>query len=164
MNFDPVASLYNAVPTDWMILGAFAIFAAFDCLRSGARRACTLALALPIALLLFSASGKAAFLGGITEQFSTPILEAVLLGILVVVSYVLIGRIGLSWGGESGQTIQAALGGVALTAILTTFWLATPALDALWRFGPDAQAVFGEAYRFWWLLGSYAVLAFVRNG
>ncbi|OGG79171.1 hypothetical protein A3A39_03575 [Candidatus Kaiserbacteria bacterium RIFCSPLOWO2_01_FULL_54_13] len=163
MNLDSLTSLFAAVPTDWMIIGSFAILAAFDCVRSGARRVCTLALALPPTVILAESLSKAEILGGITGQFSTPMLEAVLFGILLVGMYVLIARIGLSWGEEAGQTIQAALAGVALTAIVVTIWIATPALDQLWNFGPQVQQIFGESYRFFWLLGSFAALAFVRS-
>lgn len=31
------------------------------------------------------------------------------------------------------------------------------------RFGDQVQAVFGEAYRFWWLAASYITLAAVRS-
>lgn len=163
MGFDSLAGIYSSIPTDWLILGSITIFIAFDILRSGARRAVSAALALPIALMLFAAAENAVVVGDIARQFETPPLQAALIGILFVVLYVLIGRMGLTWGGEAGQTIQAALGGVALTAIATTFWVAIPPLNSLWTFGPDVQLVFGESYRFFWLIGSYAALAFVRN-
>lgn len=163
MNLDAITSVFSSVPTDWMILGVLSIFVAFDILRSGARRACTAALALPIALLLFVTTENVVFLSDVISQFSTPILQAVLVGILFAAAYVVVNRISLSWGGETGQTIQAALGGVAVTAIFATLWLATPALDSVWQFGPSVQEIFGESYRFFWLFGAYAALAFVRN-
>lgn len=163
MNLDAITSVFSSVPTDWLILGVFAILAAFDILRNGARRASTAALALPVALLLFVTTENTVFIGEIVRQFSTPVLQAVLIGILFAAMYVAIARIGLSWGSEAGQTIQAAVGGVALTAIIATLWLATPALQEVWQFGPQVQEIFGESYRFFWLLGSYAALAFVRS-
>jgi len=162
MNFEAIMSAFTAIPADWLVLGALAIFAAFDIVRSGARRVCTLALAIPLGTVFFLASEKAMFIGGIISQFSGPV-EAILLGVFVVVGYFLIARIGLSWGGESGQAIQAALGGVALAAILATIWVATPALQELWPFGASSREIFGESYRLWWLLGAYAALAYVRN-
>lgn len=163
MSFDSITNLFAAVPTDWIIIGAFAIFAAFDALRSGARRICTLALALPPSALLFVVLPNTVVLGSVAAQFSTPLLEAVLFLIIFAIVYILIGRIGLSWGGEAGQTIQAALAGVAAATIVAVFWLQVPALDTLWHFGPQVQLIFGEAYRFWWLMASYAALAFVRS-
>lgn len=163
MNLDSLISLYNAVPTDWMIIGAVAIFAAFDTLRSGARRTCTFAFALPVTYVLIGSVPQAVVLGGIAGQFSTPLLQAILFFIILAVIYVTVSRIGLSWGGEAGQTIQAALAGVAGTALLVVFWLQIPALSTLYHFGADVQNIFGESYRFFWIIGSYAALAFVRN-
>ncbi len=163
MNLDSITAIYNSIPTDWMIIGALAIFAAFDCLRSGARRICTLVLALPPTVLLIESLPRTAILGSIVGQFATPLLGAVLFFIILVAVYILIHRIGLSWGSESGQTIQAALAGVAVMVIVVTFWIQIPALDSLWHFGAQVHAIFGEAYRFWWLIGSYAALAFVRS-
>lgn len=151
------------IPTDWIILGFFALFAAFDILRASAKRVVTLALALPVGMAFFLASENAIVLAGIVEQFSTSVMQAILLGIFIVVSYIFIARMGLEHSEEAGQTIQAALGGVALTALVATFWITTPSLDSLWHFGPQVQAIFSETYRFWWFIGSYAVLAFIRN-
>ncbi len=163
MNLDSLTSLYNAVPTDWMIIAVLAIFAAFDALRSGARRIASLSLALPVAALLFGAISSAAFLGDAVAQFSSPVPQAALFFILLIGIYILINRIGLAWGSESGQTLQAALAGVAAVALAVVIWIQIPALDALWHFGPQMQLIFGETYRFWWLIGSYAALAFVRS-
>lgn len=162
MNVDSITAIYASIPTDWMIIGVFAIFAAFDALRSGARRTVQLALALPLAAILVVSLSSATVLGSIVGQFSTPILQAILFFIILAIMYVVIGRIGLSWGEETGQTIQAALTGVAATAVVLVFWLQIPALGALWHFGPQVEVIFGEGYRFFWLIGSYAALAFVR--
>jgi len=163
MSFETITSYVASVPIDWIIIGAFTIFAAFDALRSGARRACTLALALPTTVLLSTSISKAAILGSVTEQFSNSVLGAILFGIVFVIVYILIARIGLAWGNEGRQPIQAALTGVAVTSIVVTIWVATPPLDALWHFGPQVQMVFGESYRFWWLFAGYAALAYVRG-
>lgn len=163
MSLDAIMSAFSGIPTDWLIIGSFALLLAFDAVRAGARRICLLALALPAAVLLVESLPDAALLGGIAVQFSTPVLEAVLFFIVLAVMYVIVGRIGLAWGGEAGQTLQAALAGVAATALVVTFWIQVPALDSIWHFGPQVQDIFGESYRFFWLLGSYAALAFVRN-
>lgn len=163
MDLDAITAFYASISVDWTIIGVFAILAAFDALRVGARRACTLALALPAAALFVESLTNAAFLGSVIEQFSTPVLGAILFFIIFAVVYILIGRMGFSWGGEAGKTLQSALAGVAATALLVTFWVNIPALDTLWHFGPQIQTIFGEGYRFWWLIGSYAALAFVRN-
>src|SRR3989344_2442016 len=163
MNLDSVTTLFAGIPTDWLILCVFAILAASETFRSGARTACVLALALPVGLVVFLAAENAAIIGSFVGQFSTATLQAVLLCILIVAAYMVVNLIGLEWGGQGGQTIQAALTGVALTAIVVTFWLATPALGEVWQFGPSGQEIFGESYRFFWLAGSYVALAFARS-
>ena len=77
--------------------------------------------------------------------------------------YILVGSIGISYGSESGRPLQAALGGIAAAAIIIVVWMGMPVLNDLWNFGTQVQSIFGEAYRFWWLIGSYAALAFVRR-
>src|SRR3989344_7894362 len=156
MDVSSITNSFAGVPTDWILLGALALLAALECLRSGARRICQLALALPLGTVLFLATGKAAILENFIGTSSEPFLGALLFGALIAVSYLIVGRIGIEWGSESGQTVSAALGGVALSALFAVFWISVPALDALWHFGPQAQMMFGEAYRFWWLIGSYA--------
>jgi len=163
MNLEVITGFFAGIPTDWLIIGVFALLFALDAVRAGARRICLLALALPVTVVLVANLPKAALLGSVTAQFSTPILGAVLFVIVLVVMYILIGRIGLAWGGEAGQTIQAAISGVAIAALVVTFWLQVPELDSIWHFGTQVQNIFGEGYRFFWLFGSYAALAFVRN-
>lgn len=163
MNLDSITSFFVSIPVDWMIIGGFALLAALDCVRSGARRVSQLSLAFPLSALLMQSLPGVYILGDIASQFSTPLMQALILGILFVALYLFLGRIGLSWGGEAGQPIQAALAGVAATGIVVTMWVATPSLQSLWQFGPQVQEVFGETYRFFWLIGAFAALAFVRN-
>ena len=161
--FDTVISFFTQLPADWIVLGAFVIIAALDVMRSGAKRVCTLALALPAAALVFSVLQNAAIIGDISRQFSSPVLQGVLFAIVFVVMYILVGSIGISYGSESGRPLQAALGGIAAAAIIIVIWMGTPVLNDLWNFGTQVQLIFGEAYRFWWLIGSYAALAFIRK-
>lgn len=163
MNFDAVVSVATGVPVDWMVIGGFTLLAALDCVRSGARRVSQLSLAFPLAALLMQSLPQAFILGDVADQFSTPLMQALLLGVVFVSLYILIGRIGLSWGGEEGLAIQAAIAGVAASGIVVTMWIATPPLQSLWHFGPQVQEIFGETYRFWWLLGSFAALAYLRS-
>src|SRR3990167_4715631 len=161
--FDTVIRFFTQLPVDWIVIGAFVIIAAFDCLRSGANRVSTLALALPAAALVFSALAGAVIIGDIAGQFASPMLQGVLFAIVFVVMYILVGSIGISYGSESGRPLQAALGGIAAAAIIIVVWMGMPVLNDLWNFGTQVQSIFGEAYRFWWLIGSYAALAFVRR-
>src|SRR3989338_11595793 len=102
MNLDAAASIVSSVPIDWMIIGGFTLLAALDCVRSGARRVSQLTLAFPLAALLMQSLPQAYMLGDISSQFSTPFMQALILGLLFVVLYLFLGRIGLSWGGEEG--------------------------------------------------------------
>lgn len=160
--FTQVSNFFSGVPVDWFVIGGITLIAAFDCVRMGTRRVVQVALALPLSALLMQSLPKAFILGEATSQFTTPLMQAVLLGFVFAVLYVLMGRIGIAWGGEGGQPVQAALAGVAITGILITMWIVTPALDSLWHFVPQIQDIFGEQYRFWWLLGSFGALAYVR--
>jgi hypothetical protein len=163
MDLGAITSFLATLQMDWVILGAFALLAALDTIRSGAHRVVLFALALPGALLVFTSIPSTAFLAGIAEQLGTPIMQAGLFLGLVALFFILIGRIGLSRGGGAGQSIQAALAGVAGAALLATFWLQVPALDSLWHFGPGVVTIFGEGYRAIWLVGSYAILAYVHR-
>jgi hypothetical protein len=161
--FDGVIGFFAGLPGDWIAIGAFILIAAFDIMRSGAKRVCTLGLALPAAALVFSALSSAVIIGDIAGQLSSPILQGVLFVLTFVVMYILVGSIGISYGSESGRPLQATLGGIAAAAIVIVIWMGIPVLRDLWSFGPQVQMIFGEAYRFWWLIGSYAALAFSRN-
>lgn len=163
MDFEALKSAFVALPIDWVIIAVFAIIASFDAMRKGPGRISALALALPVALLLTSAFPRAAFLEQIATQASTPLLSAVVFLIFAVALFFLLRRMDTSYGIEYGQPLQSVLAGCAATAILVVVWLEVPALQSLWQFGDDVQKIFGEGYRFWWLISSYASLAFVRN-
>lgn len=150
-------------PTDWIIIGAVAALVAFDTLRNGGTRASALALALPAALYVLAALPKALFIGDVSKQFSTPLLQTVLFGIVFVALYVLTYRIIGFYSTSTGAPIEALLTGLAATAILLIVWLQVPSFDSLWHFGPQVHAVFAESYRFWWLGASYLALAFARS-
>ena len=152
-----------SVPLVWIILGALLILIAFDVLRNGASRACAVALALPGAVLLKSLLPSAFLIGDLTAELSTSVLDGVLFLILFASLYLLVRRMDRSYVGEGGQAIQALLCGAATVAILVVIWLQVPALVGLWQFGPGVAAIFGIEYAFWWLFGSYAVLAFLRD-
>ena len=162
-SFAPAANFFASIPTDWLLIGAFAVLVTFDTLKNGARRSCTVALALPIAAFLAGALPQSEIVGPLYVQSSTPIFTVGLFAALFIATYALISRFGLSWGDDAGQALHAALAGVAATAIVITMWIATPSLDGLWHFGSQVQNIFGEGYRFFWIFASYAVLAFVRN-
>ncbi len=163
MTLNAATGFFSYIPTDWIIIFALAVFIAFDALRSGFGRATAIALSLAATLFLASSLSQARILSGVAGQFSTPVLKAVLFGIIFVFVYLLVRRITATYRAHSGEIIQSLMAGAAATAVLVTIWLAAPELQSVWHFGPQVQAVFGEQYRFWWMALSYLALAFVRG-
>lgn len=163
MDLSFVTGMFTSLPTDWIILGAAAAFIALDALRSGSGRAMALVVSTPVALLLFSAFKNAAVLASLGTQLTTPLLQAVLFIVLTFAVFLLVRRMSANWISDSGAPLQALLAGLAATAVLTVTWVSIPAFDALWDFGGQVRNIFGEPYRFWWVLGALATLAFIRR-
>ena len=159
-----LTSVFHSLPLDWVILGGIVVVIGIDSLRSGVGRACALAAALPIALLLHSLLTKAALIGSLGVLSGSTLAQALTFGGIVLLSYVLVRRMGLEYlDGGMGEPIQAVLAGGAVAILFNIIWLQVPALDTLWHVGPQIQAVFAENFRLWWLLGAYAALAFARG-
>lgn len=158
-----VTAVLGHIPIDWIVIFVCFLFIAFDTFRSGAGRASALALAFPVSAVLLSVLPSALVVGPIASQLSTPVLQAVLFAIVFAITYWLIHRIGVFYGSEAGQPLSTLLTGLAGTAIVLVFWVHSPALEAVWHFSSSIESLFAEGYRFWWLVGSYAVFAFVRG-
>lgn len=157
---DAVRGLFDAVPLDYFFLGGFALLIALDALRGGTGRASAIAAALPAAALAFSYAIDTPVLGG---ALSSPTIEAGFFLVLSIAMYFALRRMGLEFvSGGMGQPIQAALAGVAVTAVVAVVWMHVPALQTVWEFGPQLQTVFAEQFRLFWLAGAYAALAFAR--
>ena len=164
MDLQNVLATTSTLPFEWVAIIGFALIVAVDIVTYGARKECALALALPLAAFLSGLISQSAFLDGVVTQYAaTPYASTGIFLGLTILSVLLVYRIGLSEGIESGQPLLAALGGVALTAIVLTIWTHEPMLQALWHFGPHVQTIFADQYRFFWLAGGYLVLAFVRS-
>lgn len=163
MDFGSIGGFATNIPVDWFIIGACALIFAFDTWRNGSSRVCAIALALPISMLLMSMLPNAFFIGGLAGELTSPALGAMVFFIFFAALYLLMRRINSVYGGETGHPLHALISGLAGAAILVVIWLEVPALSGLWQFDGSTAAIFGEAYRFWWLLGSYATLAFVRS-
>lgn len=163
MDFDAVMNFVESLPLDWVIIAGFAVLLAFDTLRSGAGRVAALAMALPGAMLLASVFPQAAFVGTLSEQLATPLLQGVLFLIFATALFLLIRRMDPLYGSEAGQPVSALLAAGGGTAILVVVWLQVPALAAVWQFSDSVATVFGNPYAFWWLIGSFATIAFVRS-
>ena len=162
-SFSSFSALVTVWQTDWIIIGAFAALVALDALRAGSSRAAALSLAMPLSVFAFSELSQTIPIAPFLTQFSAPIAQAVLFGIIVAVLFLFIKRILGMWGDNSEGPLQALLAGIACAGVAATVWLQIPALDSLWHFGPQVQLIFGEAYRLWWLVGAAAILAYVRS-
>jgi hypothetical protein len=155
-------NIFSHWPTDYILILAALAFIALDALWNGPARASAVALALPFTFFILDAIPHTYLLVGISSQFSTPVLQTVLFAIILVPLYFLIHRI-LGFYADSSGPLDALIVGAASTAILLVFWMDVPALQTIWHFGVPITNVFGEAYRLWWLLGSFVALAFVRS-
>lgn len=163
MNLAALMSVFSNIPLDWVVIAVFAFIMAADALRGGPSRATALALALPLTLLVAGALPDARLMGGIASQLTSPLLSVIFDGILLVIVFICMYRITDTYSADSAHPIQALFSGVAVAAIAVVVWLQIPALDSVWHFGPQIQALFGEVYRFWWLLIAYIALAFARG-
>ncbi len=149
-------------PIDWIVIAVFACVVALETFRAGSNRAAALALALPAALMVLAALPTAFFIGPMVSQFSGGMQGAVLFSVVLFGLFILIHKMFGFYGDSSGSFFQALIAGIATAAIAIVVWLQEPALQALWHFGPQVQAVFAEAYRFWWILLAYIALAVSR--
>ena len=162
MDLSALSAVATHWPIDWILIGAFAAFAALDGIRSGPTRATSLMLSLPAALLLVANLPDALFIGALVAQFTTPLAQAGVFAIVTAVLFFVIHRSIFAFSNGLAP-LQALITGIAATIVLVIVWLQVPGLETVWNFGDQARAVFGEAYRFWWLAGSYIALAIVRN-
>lgn len=163
MNFDAITGIFAGIPYDWIGLGLFALFLAFDSLRNGIGRACALSLALPIALFFHTIIDRTIVLKDL------PMLDAqgmpaagIFLGI-VLVTYFLVRRMGVEHMESGiGEPIQSLFAAAAATAVLIVVYLQSPFMEA-WGLSGVLQQFFAEGYRLFWLVGAYAMLAFARG-
>lgn len=161
---DTLTSLVANWPADWIVIGALAAFLALDTLRSGISRTAAFSLSLPATILIFHVSKQAFGLSLLTKDITTSILESALFFAIAVIMYFLARRtLPGGYGLGAGGPIQALAAGVAGAAVIVIAWLSTPALEALWAFGPQVKALFSEGYRFWWVIGAYSALALARG-
>ncbi len=161
---ETVTGLFASVPVDFFILGGIVLVLAVDSMRSGIGRAAALAVALPLGLLLYSLVSKAVVLKDIEFLTSSSLVQAGTLAVIIVLSYLLVRRMGLEYvDGGLGEPVQSTLAAAAVSVIFAVVWLQMPALSDIWQFGPKIETVFSEAFRLPWLIGAYAALAFARG-
>jgi len=149
---------------DWIIIIALIVLVAGESLRSGTNKAIALSLALPLGYVMYGFLQNAAFLqNSLAGEAANPTAQAVIFLGLLIVAFLLVYRCVSFYGASSGGMFGSAVVGISTVIILLVFWLQVPALSTLWKFGPQIQSVFAEAYRFWWLIGAYFVLAAFRS-
>lgn len=163
MNVSSLTSSFTNTPVDYIIIAVVIAIITIDAMRSGPSKAAALALALPLAYVLFAALPAAYLLGTAVSSMSDPRAKAAIFLVLLAVLWVLIKMTIGSFLDMSGSALGAILVGLATTAIALVVWLSVPELTDLWKFGPQIHAVFAAPFGFWWLLLSVAALAFARR-
>jgi len=150
-------------PVDWVILFFFALIVMIDALRNGTARAATLSVVFPLTFFFFGILSHAAIFGQVIEKVSAPLTHAAVFGVLFAVLFFLVYRIMYALGSSGSMPFASAVATLASTIITLVVWLQVPALQSVWHFGPQIQAVFGIAYAFWWLIAAYLLMAFIRS-
>ena len=152
------------IPFGWIVIVILLLILTFDAMRSGAAHASIIAIASPVSLLLFSLIPHAFLLGGVvTPLLSSTFVMAGIFLALFIVTFLLTNRMTATFGGMSGGLMNSFLAGVSGTVALAITWMQVPALMTLWNPGSQLHAIFGLPYAFFWFVGVYVVLAFVRS-
>lgn len=163
MDIHALTGFFSHIPIDWIVIFIFFALVTFDAMRDGITRAVALTVTLPITLLFLEWLPTTNYLAVFSKQFSGAIPAAVLTAVVFAILFLLINRMTDSFSVDTGHILQAVLAGAALTAVMLVVWIQIPALNTVYHFGPQVQAVFGAGYRLWWLLGAYIALAFCRS-
>lgn len=150
---------FSGVPFDWIIVIAGILLFSFVSVIGGTRHGVAAAIAMSLGPLFLSLVPKTYLLENMTTSgsFHEP------LALLIIVTILFLFLIRILPNDVVGADAFAAIAcGIACTAIGVIMWISIPALQTVWSFGPHVQAVFAEQYRFWWFLGSFALLAIAR--
>ena len=160
---EAVVPLIRDWPLDWLILIFFAVALSLEGFRSGSTRASAIAAAFPLSFLVTQWLPNTFFIGTIVQQLTDPMAFAGVFAVVFIGMYILLNRILFSFASASGNVATAFICGFSATLIIVMIWIQAPGLRELWRFGPQVQLVFGEAYRAWWFILAYAAIAFARG-
>ncbi len=164
MDISAVQGMFTSIPVDWILFGSIVLLVALDSLRSGIGRASSIALALPLAAVLYELLGKTAGLSTLPFLTSSPLIQGATFAVVALVTYLLVRRIALEYVESGvGEPVQALLAGCAATVVFIVIWLSVPVLDQLWPLSDRVHGLFTESYRLIWLLGAYLSLAFARG-
>lgn len=155
-----IASVSN-IPADMALIVALAMVGAYDGFQAAGTRVATLALALIMAVQLYTFIPHTALLG--TLGISAATFGGLVIAALVVGLYFALRRFTDAYGYGASGILSALLAGIGLVAIVVSMWLSTPALMSLWSFGPEVQRMFAEGYRLYLIVGGIAALALARG-
>ena len=163
-SFDTTTSAALAAwPLEWIVIAVIAAFFGLESFYSGSARTSTLAVALPLSLVVVQWLPNTIFLGTIIQQIDAPVPQAALFGIVFIILYMVLYRILFSYGSAGGSMLQSLLCGVAAAAIVMVVWMQAPGLDGLWHFSDPIRLVFGNSFAVFWLVAGYAAVAFARG-
>jgi hypothetical protein len=156
-------ALLSGWSMDWPLLGIIAMLLSLECFSAGSTRTSTISIAFPLTAILFSWLPHTFLIASFMSQLGTPVAEAALFGLILIGAYFAIHRIIFAFGSGGGDVPRSVVSGVAATIILVIFWLQTPGLNEIWQFSAQVQLIFGEQAKAWWLIGTFAILAYTRG-
>ncbi len=159
----PSLALFLQWPIDWIILAVIAAILTLESFKSGSARTSALSMTLPISFLISQWLPNTFVVGTVVQQLTQPIMFAGVFIIVFIGIFFLLYRILFSYGSGGGGIMQALICGIATTIILVVFWIQTPGIREMWRFGPQVQFLFGQEFRAWWVTASFIALAFARG-
>ncbi len=156
------ASLFG-LSVDFVVIGGLVLLAVIVMMRSGTGHATALALSFPMAALLYSAVPSAYMIGPFLEKMDAPGMDAVVYGLLFVLTVTLIYRIVTCYDSLTGGSILGILTGISVTILLIVTWLQIPALSELYQLTPPLPMIFAEQFRLYWTIAALGLLSYVRS-
>jgi len=156
-------ALLSAWPVDWPILGLIAALLSLESFSSGSTRTSAISIAAPISWVVYQWLSSTFLFTAVMSQLTTVSAQSAVFGLIFIAMYFIVHRMIFSFGSGGGDVPQSLIAGFATTIILLIFWLQTPPLLELWKFGPQVQLIFNESVRAWWLAGAFAALAYTRG-
>ena len=148
---------------DFIVIGGLVILAILVMMRSGTGHATALALALPMTALLYSAVPSAALVGPFLEKMNAPGMDAVVYGLLFIVTVILIYRIVTCYDSLTGGSVLGILTGISVSILLIVTWLQIPALHDLYQLSHPLPMIFAEQFRLYWTIVALGILSYVRS-
>ncbi|RJQ34363.1 hypothetical protein C4568_02680 [Candidatus Parcubacteria bacterium] len=147
---------------DVVVLAAVVVAAGLDGIRAGTRRASVFVIAAPLAVVLYEAAFRTAYIGNIVLPLNA-LLKFALFAAIFVFLYILLYRIVPASFGTGPVFVQGLFGGLAVAITIAIVWLQVPALVTLYEPSAFLQSIFNASYRALWLLVALILLAIVRR-